>query len=519
MKILTGSQIKYIDKKAIEDLKIPGLTLMENAGRAVSNKVEEIFNRIKSEEKTVLVICGRGNNGGDGFVAARHLAENNIPVNVLSIYREQDLSGAALINHNLLDNFLDIVYFDETGIDKLKDIISGSAILVDAIFGTGLKSEIKGDLYDIINTINTYCEGDVISVDIPSGIDADTGKILGNAVVADYTVTFFAPKLGTVIYPGAELSGEIEVCDIGIPAFLADEPEYNINLVTSANAASLLPLRPKNSHKGTFGSVFNIAGSFGMAGAAFMSAYSSLKSGAGYSILAVPETLMPIISAMAPEVICVPLKETSNKAISKESLADALDRSAKCNVFLIGPGIGTDLSTIEFVFGFTQELIDRGLPAIFDADALNCLASRENFTLPLNSIITPHPKELSRLMKMPVEEILKDKIKAARDAAAKFNAVVVLKGAKTVIAEPNGTVYINPTGNSALATAGTGDVLAGMIAGFIAQGLALKDAAILGVYLHGLAGDLASDELTEYSVTATDLFKYIPKAIKQILPD
>ena len=278
-----------------------------------------------------------------------------------------------------------------------------------------------------------------------------------------------------------------------------------------------MPVRIENSHKGTFGKVFNVAGSIGMTGAAYMSAVASLKVGAGYSILATPESAVPVISSMAPEIVCIPLEETENKAISHKALLKALEKSKDADVYLTGPGLGTEESTVDFVSDFIQQLTDRGENLVIDADALNCLSIKQDIFLPINSVITPHVKELSRLTKISAEEIQKDRVKAARDAAQKFNTIVVLKGAKTVIAEPCGNVYINQTGNSALATAGSGDVLAGMIAGFAAQGLSLKNAAVVGVYLHGLAGDIAAEELTEYSLTASELLKYIHCALKEVL--
>ncbi|MDD3012846.1 MAG: NAD(P)H-hydrate dehydratase [Candidatus Gastranaerophilales bacterium] len=516
IKVLTGEQMRNIDKKAIEDLKIPGLILMENAGRAVCEQTLEIIDEIKIENPGVLVICGKGNNGGDGFVAARHLVQNNIQATVVSLHEESDLSGDALTNHNILKSFAEINYYEEMDLELLQNMLIESDIVIDAIIGTGLKSEIKGQVKDIIASINEYSEGYIISVDVPSGINATTGQVMGCAVVADYTITFFAPKLGSILYPGSDHSGEIIVSDISIPDFLEEEEEHNINLITSHYAGISLPYRPEDSNKGTFGSVFNIAGSGCLIGAAYMSAYSSLVVGAGYSVLATPESLVPIFASMTPEIVYVPLKETQNISISQESISIALDKSQKCNVFLIGPGIGTDPSTIDFIAEFTQELTDRGLTAIFDADALNCFSKMERFALPVNSIITPHPMELSRLLNISVEDIQKDRIKSARQAAEQFNTIVVLKGVKTIIAEPDGSIYINPTGNSGLAKAGTGDVLSGMIAGFAAQSCDLTDAAILGAYFHGLAADLAVKDLTEYSLTATKLIDYIPKAIKEI---
>lgn len=517
LKILSGNQMREVDKKAIEELKIPGILLMENAGRAVYDQVIEIIDTIEDESASVLVICGKGNNGGDGFVAARHLIENDIQTTAVSLFRKDNLSGSALINHDILENFTEIVYLDEIDLEKLKQMISASTIIVDAILGTGLNTEVKGNIKDIINSINEYAEGFIVSVDVPSGVNADTGEILGTAIVADYTVTFHALKHGLISYPGAEHAGEVIIVPIGIPETLTDGKYYNTYLITEHYVHISLPMRIEDSHKGTFGKVFNVAGSIGMTGAAYMSSLSSLKVGAGYSILATSQSVVPVISSMAPEIVCIPLEETEEKAISQKALEKALDKSKDADVFLIGPGIGTEESTVEFVSQFIQQLTDRGETLIVDADALNCLAIKEDVFLPINSIITPHAKELSRLMKVPVEKILKDRIKFARDAAQKFNTIVVLKGAKTVIAEPNGNIYINQTGNSGLATAGSGDVLAGMIAGFVAQGLDLKDAAIVGVYLHGLTADIAVEELTEYSLTASELLNYIPAALKEII--
>lgn len=503
LKILSGSQMREVDRQAIEDLKIPGILLMENAGRAVYEEIIEIIDETEDEFASVLVICGKGNNGGDGFVAARHLIENDVQTTIVSLFRPENLSGSALINHNILENFTEIIYLEDIGLDKLRELISSSSIIVDAILGTGLNSPVKGNISDVINSINEYAEGFIVAVDVPSGINADTGEIMGCAVLADCTTTFHALKQGLICREGAQYSGDVIISPIGIPETLTDGDNFNTFLITEHYVDITLPIRQEDSHKGTFGKVFNVAGSVGMTGAAYMSALSSLKVGAGYSILAASKEVIATVSSMAPEIVSVHIEE-------------ALERSNDADVILIGPGLGTEKHTVEFVSQFTQQLADRGQNLIVDADALNCLAIKQEVVLPINSVITPHTKELSRLMKVSTEDILKDRIKSARDAAQKFNTTVILKGSKTVIAEPNGNVYINVTGNSGLATAGSGDVLAGMIAGFAAQGLKLKDAAIIGVYLHGLAGDIAAEELTEYSLTASDLINYIPAAIKAI---
>lgn len=517
LKILSGNQMREVDKKAIEEFKIPGILLMENAGRAVYEQVIEIIDTLEDETASALVICGKGNNGGDGFVAARHLIENNIQTTAVSLFRKDNLSGSALINHDILENFTEIIYLDEIDLNKLKQMISESTIIIDAILGTGLTSQVKTNIKDIINAVNEYAEGFIVSVDVPSGVNADTGEVMGAAIVADYTVTFHALKQGLVNYPGAEYAGDVIIVPIGIPEVLTDGNDFNTYLVTEHYVNVSMPIRHEDSHKGIFGKVFNVAGSMGMTGAAYMCALAPLKIGAGYSFLAAPQSTVPVIASMAPEIVCIPLEETEEKAISHKALTKALDKSNGADIYLIGPGLGTDKSTVEFVSQFIQQLTDRGENLIVDADAINCLAIQKDVFLPINSIITPHAMELSRLMKVPVQEIQKDRIKSARDAAQKFNTTVVLKGAKTVIAESNGNVYINQTGNSGLATAGSGDILAGMIAGLAAQGLDLRDAAIAGVYLHGLTGDIASEELTEYSLTASELLNYIPAAIKQVL--
>ncbi len=495
--------MREVDSRAIEELGIPGILLMENAGRAVSEKILEIAD---NTSLSVLVICGKGNNGGDGYVAARHLIENNMQTTVISLFRPDDLSGDALINHNLLEKFTEIIYFDDIDENQLREMILLSDIVVDAIFGTGLNKEIQGFQAEIIDLINEYAEGEVVSVDIPSGVNADNGKIMGRAVIADYTITFHAPKTGLLLYPGADYCGETDVSAIGIPDYLTDGDEYNNYLVTGHYAHIIMPLRPEDGHKGTFGKVFNIAGSFNMTGAAYLCSMSSLMVGAGYSILAAPDDVISIVASKAAELVYIPLEE---KAV--------LENSAKSDVILIGPGLGTEEATVRFVAQFVQQLTNRGDKVIIDGDGLNCLAMRDNPVLPINSIITPHPKELSRLLNVSVEEILVNKLETAKQAASKLNTIVVLKGANTIIAEPKGNAYINTTGNTGLAKAGSGDVLAGIIAGFAAQGLELKDAAILGVYLHGLAADIAVEELTEYSLTSEKLMGYIPNAINKVL--
>ncbi len=519
-KIVTGQQMRAIDKCTIEDLSIPSIVLMENAGRAVFETIRTIIEENDINNPSVLIICGKGNNGGDGFVAARHLLENDIQTTVLSLYRPDSLKNDALTNHNALDHFTNILYYDSLSEESIIELIENSDIVTDAILGTGIKNRVKGIEQKLISLINEFSDNFIISVDIASGINADNGDILGDAVIADYTTTFFAPKIGNVIHPGADYCGDLFLADIGIPEYLINDSrffdkEYNINLLTQSFIGHLIPLRPPNSNKGSFGKVLNISGSFGMAGAAYLSAFSALKVGAGYSTVATPQNLVNTMTTLAPELVMLPLDDEN--FITPKSLDKIMQKAINSQITLIGPGLGTNDETIEFVSEFIIQAQNHNLKCIFDADALNCISQLKNISLPSNSVLTPHPLELSRLLGIDVKEIEKNRIQAVQTASKRFNCIVILKGSRSLISHPDGRIFINPTGNSALATAGTGDVLAGMITGFTAQGANLLGATLAGVYLHGLTGDLCSEEFTEYSTTATDVLNAIPTAIKELI--
>ena len=518
IKVLSALQMQEIDQLAIKDLAIPSLILMENAGRAVLDHILDQIKLHKISNPKVTIICGKGNNGGDGFVAARHLIEDNITVNVISLYDEFDIKGDALINHNVLKHFTNIFYYDSTEEDEIISLISNSDIVLDAVLGTGVSGEVKGLANEAILKINEYAKGLVISVDISSGINASNGEVLGNAVYADSTITFYAPKIGNILYPGTEYCGDVEVANISIPEYILDnEHKYNISLLTDDFVSKNLPTRPNDSHKGTFGSVMTIAGSKFMPGAAFMSASSALRSGAGYSVLATLESLIPTFASMMPELIYTPLKDNSQGCFEFSHIDVLFDKAMHSNSFIIGPGMGTNQSTVDFIKEFVQQASSLDMKCVFDADALNCLSLIKDFSLPINSILTPHVKELARLLNKPTGEILEDVIASAQEAAMAFNSIIVLKGARTVIASPDNQVFINTTGCSAMATAGSGDVLAGMIGGFTAQGLSPLKSALISVYLHGLAGELAAEKYSEYSVTAMNVAEFIPFAIKSVI--
>lgn len=516
IKVLTGNQMQNIDKIAINDLKIPSLILMENAGISVYKKICELLADFSNDTSSVLVICGKGNNGGDGFVTARHLIENNVNTFVVALYNESDLKGDVLVNYNILKNYTNIVSYDDLGSDELDKFLQKSTIVVDAILGTGLKGNVRDDVSNLINKINRT-KAYIVAVDIASGLDSNTGKVLGVSVKADCTVTFLAPKLGSVIQPGAQYSGDVFVYDISIPKSLIEKNEFNINLISATYIKNNMPVRIQDSNKSTFGRVFNIAGSLGMSGAAAMASVSSLKAGAGYSTLAIPSKLVPIIASIYPDLITIPVNIFSDEIFTEDAADYILEKSVNTNCYVIGPGIGTEQATVKFVDKFLKLIANKDTCVVIDADALNCISLLQEFKLPKNTVITPHVKELSRLLGVDVLEIIDNKIKFAKLAAEKFNCVVVLKGSKTLIATQNGDVYINQTGCSAIAKAGAGDVLSGMIAGFASQTGCIFKSAILGVYLHGLAADIAAANVTEYSLLASELVDFIPQSIKKVL--
>ncbi|MEW5821312.1 MAG: NAD(P)H-hydrate dehydratase [Cyanobacteriota bacterium] len=518
MKVLTGTQMADVDNKAINESKIDGLILMENAGIKVFKKLMSLIQEWPDNQdmpfSNVVIVSGKGNNGGDGFVIARHLVLAGIQTNVFAIEERANYTGDALKNYLAFENFGDINLVTEDTMEDFRDAVIESSIVVDALLGTGIKGPVEGLYSEVIEIINES-DGIILSVDIPSGVEANTGKVGNLAVEADYTVTFAAPKLGLLLYPGADNAGKLDIEEIGIPDFLIENAESNVFMTTESYVFDLLPWRPDDSNKGTYGKVLTIAGSSTMIGAGLLTSYSALKIGAGLSTLASPKSLIPYYATAYPEITFLPLEETIHKAISASAVVNLSERLEDFQVIVLGPGLGVDSDTRNFVDSILKKIIDKNIPVVVDADALNCIADINNLKLYGNAVITPHPKELSRLLKVEMSDILDDKMKYLEMASQKYNTNVVLKGAKTLITSGE-KVYINTTGNSALATGGTGDVLSGIIAGLIAQGLNLFDASVCGVYLHGLAGEMASEELTEYSVVASDVIKYLPKVMHKL---
>ncbi|OPX17757.1 hypothetical protein BXT86_04780 [candidate division WOR-3 bacterium 4484_100] len=511
MRVLKNSEMKKIDKWAIEDLGIPGIVLMENAGRGCVDILEDYFTLTRLR---ILIICGKGNNGGDGFVIARHLRNRKAQVKVILLGKGDELKQDSLTNYRLAKK-AQIEIIETANIRNIKNIIDtfNPEVIVDAIFGTGFKGSPKDIYYKTIQQINRS-DAFVLSVDIPSGIDGDTGKFEGICVIADATATMCFLKRGNYLYPGRSFCGDLYVIDIGIPYSLIEEG-YPC-LLEYEQIYDMMPLRPPEGNKGTFGQVLVIAGARGFSGAAAMAAISVLKTGAGLVRLAAPEGIMDPLESKLLEVVKVPLSQTEAMTISPRAIDQLLPYLKKSDVVIVGPGITTHPETAQFLFKFLPQM---SVPLIIDADALNIISQDIRFFKKIHTpfILTPHPGELSRLINLTPKKINEEKFDLAPKYARKFNGVLILKGAPTVIASPKGEVFINSTGNSGLASAGSGDVLVGMIGGFLAQGVSPINAANLGVFLHGLCADLAMDENNEYSLNAGDLINYIPRAINYIL--
>lgn len=509
VKVATAEQMREFDRRAVDEFGVASLDLMESAGRQVSEAVVGVLGSAKG--KRVVVIAGRGNNGGDGFVAARYLRKAGADVAVLLLAKPAEVKGDAKVNLDLLEKEGLAVESIRSASEAANLLVRSDAV-VDAIFGTGLSGEVKGLAAEVIQAINASGRP-VIAVDVPSGLDADTGCIWGVCVQADRTVALALPKVGLLTYPGAAHVGELIVADIGIPHQLYDE--INVELPTDEWIASRLPERPPDAHKGTFGAAIVIAGSPGLTGAAAMAAEAALRSGAGLSTLAVPVGLQDLMAAKLTEVMTRGLPQTEARTLSPGAVKAALELAEKAQAIVLGCGIGTHPETVEFVHRFVKSV---RRPMIIDADGLNCLA-QDTRTLEGDHgeiVLTPHPGEMSRLLGTAVEQIQSNRIDAARGAASRFHCTVVLKGARTVVADPDGRAFINPTGNVGMASGGTGDVLAGAVGGLLAQGLSALDAAVCGAYIHGKAGDIAAAKMGTAGMIAGDVLRALPQALKEL---
>ena len=514
MKLVTASEMRELDRRAIQDLGIPSLVLMENAGRETYRILRREFPGFQGE---VAVVAGRGNNGGDGFVVARYLANAGIPVAVFLLGPRDRVSGDARVNLEILAHLGVAVaeVLTEADLNPVIHRLAKAGLIVDALLGTGLNAPVQELMAALIEGIN-HLRAPVLAVDIPTGLSADTGEVLGVALKAQVTVTYGWPKLGQVLPPGRDYVGRLWQADIGIPPILAREAK--VSLAEAGEMRALLPPRPCGSHKGNFGHLLVLAGSVGKTGAATMATEAALRAGAGLVTLGVPASLNDILEVKLTEAMTLPLPEAAGaRALGRaawEPIAEFLNENHGKFTVALGPGIGTHPETRELVARLGRDL---AWPMVIDADGINNLAGDDAGLKAAAAprILTPHPGEMARLVGLTTPAVQARRLDLARETAAKLGVILVLKGAQTVVAAPDGRASLNATGNPALASGGTGDVLTGLIGGFLAQGLAPWDAARLGVYLHGLAADFFVSHHGQRGMIAGDLLAVLPQMLAE----
>jgi NAD(P)H-hydrate epimerase len=514
--IATPDQMQAFDRIAVRKYSIPSLLLMENAGRGFVDVMEARFGPVSG--KRVLVFCGKGNNGGDGLVIARHLVNRGSVVRVALLCKETDVHGDARDN---LDIVLKMMSADRNRI-HLKEVSSVRQIpgspkpdfIVDAIFGTGFSGAVRGMHARVMRWINAQ-KCTVASVDIPSGTDAMTGIVKNIAVRAQITVTMGLPKIGHYVGQGRDHSGEVSVVDISIPRVAFRAAREQSYLVRAPDVAGMLPRRPVSAHKYSVGKVFVLAGSRGLTGAPFMCVQAAMRTGAGAVILGVPRSIYGTLTRKVTEVMVTPLSETTRGSVSFSALEEIREKVRWADVVVLGPGLSRDVETQRVVRNLVTSVPK---PLVIDADGLNALSSHVSLLKRRNhpTILTPHVGELGRLTGDDPKYIEAYRVNAARKAARDFGNIVVLKGAPTVTGSPEGSTYVNSTGNPGMATAGTGDVLTGVIASLLAQGMEPASAAYSGVLIHGFAGDLAAKQLGQRSIMALDLVRQLPRTLETL---
>ncbi len=502
MKISSIEEMRSLDKKAMEH-GIKDELLMENAAHAC---YFVLLKEVGIEGKKFVVFAGSGNNGGDGLTLARKIHSMNGAVKIYMVGNEEKLKGAAKMNYNIVKNIgIDVkkAVFNEELIKDIKE----ADVVIDAMLGTGISRNVEGLYKEIIDVINQHAKK-VFSIDIPSGINGNNGNVMGTAIKADYTVTFGLPKIGNVFYPGYEYCGKLYVSHISFP------PSIYSHIKMETNEPLKLPSRIKYGHKGSFGDVLFIAGASRYYGAPYFAAMSFLKAGGGYARLASPHSIIPSLGAGGSELVFVPMEEKKGSLALKNE-EKLLSLANECDMLVVGCGLSTNDETKELVRRIVEK-VDK--PLLIDGDGItavseekSCLKKRKNAT-----IITPHPGEMARLMQKSIAEVLENKIEILRAATKELNSIIVLKGAHSLIGYPDGRIFVNMTGNSGMATAGSGDVLAGTIAAMHGIGFSIEEAARMGVFIHGLAGDIAVMKKGEDGITARDIMQSLPEAMKML---
>ncbi len=514
MKVLSSREMREIDRKAIEEIGIIGPILMENAGLRVFEEIKKRYPDLK--KKKIVIVAGKGNNGGDGLVVARHLSNSGCEVEVLLLASKNEIKGDAALNLRIAEKMgIKIAEIKSSfQLKNHKQKIFRADIVVDAIFGTGLSMAVGGLYEEAIREINTSSAYKV-AIDIPSGLSADTFQVIGPCLKADLTVTLAAPKIAHIFPPAEDFMGELVVGDIGIPPFLLEDEKLKLELVEKKKILPYFAKRKKDTHKGSYGHLLIISGSLGKTGAAIMAGKAALKMGAGLVTVGTPASCLPIVAKSMMELMTEPLAETEEGTLAKEARAKILELLEGKNALMIGPGISTHPSTQELVLSLVSEI---KIPSVLDADALNILSRKPSLlrNLPQPSVLTPHPGEFARLLNVPTKEVLDKRLEVLPKFAEDYGLYVVLKGYRTLTATPEGKVYINPTGNPGMATAGSGDVLSGMIASMIMQGGDFLESVLAAVYIHGLSGDLAAERIGEKPLTAGNIITFLPSAIKSL---
>jgi ADP-dependent NAD(P)H-hydrate dehydratase / NAD(P)H-hydrate epimerase len=514
MRVLNTEQMREADRRTIEDIGLPSIVLMENAGRQTVAAMEAAFETLATSR--VAVLCGRGNNGGDGFVVARTLTQRGVEALVFLLGSVSEVQGDARVNLEVLGR-VGMTVIEVTTAQEWElhfSEVSECDVIVDALLGTGFRGRLTGLLETVVADVNELGVP-IVSIDLPTGVSADSAELPGEAMEASMTVTLAAPKIPLVFPPADSHAGDLVIADIGIPAPVLDELEGPyLELLTRDRMQGILPARAAESHKGDFGRVLIIAGSFGKTGAAHLAALGALRSGAGLVTVATPRSCVPILASMGAEYMTVPLEETPSGTIDFAALDRVLELTA--DVIAAGPGLGQEPATAAFVHGLLER---SGVPLVLDADALNAFSGDPDRLLGrdgVDVVITPHPGEMSRLAGVTVEALQGDRLRHAREFAASHKVHVVLKGHRTIVAGPDGRSFVNLTGNPGMATGGTGDLLTGMIAAWFAQLLDAEAASKLAVYLHGSAGDLAETDEGQVALMATDIAARLGDAAQQL---
>ena len=513
--VVTAKQMQAIDRLAIEGFGIPGITLMENAGVGVVHELQKSFPALPRNK--IFIFCGRGNNGGDGFVIARHLLNLGSQVTVLLAWKFSELKGGAETNANSARNLgIQVDELDPDSLNRHDHKLRHCDIIIDALFGTGLNKPITGFMEKVIDKINQH-EKFVVSVDINSGVDSDSGQLMGPYVKSNLTLALAHWKLSHLLHPTAGVMQEVRLIDIGIPAKACEGQNIQVHQSEERDIESYFEKRDPNSHKGSYGHVLVLAGSRGKSGAAGLTALAVLRAGAGLCTLALPDSSQKAFEVHPMEVMTVPLSETANGTLSLQAKESILDLLKGKSAVAIGPGISTDPETVALIGEILPQI---QCPLVIDADALNALSlHKDGLTkLPPETVLTPHPKEMSRLTGVPTEEIQKNRIATASKFSSEHSLTLVLKGSPSLIGLDDGSAVINPTGNAGMATGGSGDVLTGIIAGLMAQGLSASQASIAGTYIHGQAGDHFAESESQTTLIAGDLLRCLPDTLKRILP-